>query len=448
MYRSIKHPVSGVLYAGTSYVHDLYQSTYLQDSRIDVSVSGSEGQVLYSTNDGATWQVLHDFDNPVIWVAHDPQNANRLYASVVHSTQGGIYVSSNINLGGSSTWTKLANPPRTEGHPFNIMVLNDGTLVASYSGRRNSGGAFTASSGIFVSTNGGSSWVDRSDPGMLYWTKDIVVDPFDASQNTCYVGVFSGWGGPPNGLGGLYRTTNRGVSWTKVDSLDRVTSITIHPSKANEAYLTTETEGLWHTNNLGANPTFTRVDSYPFRQPERVFFNPYNSNEVWVTSFGGGLMVGSEDMPPTVVGTQVNDGSVQRSQVSSLTVTLNENVTLTSNAFKLIGPGGMVTYTQIASSPTQVQLSFSQLPDGVYTLTLLAANATDSANQPLTSDYVFSFHRLFGDANGDRSVNSLDFAAFRSSFGTANSLFFDADGDGNVGANDFAEFRKRFGVSI
>ena len=29
----------------------------------------------------------------------------------------------------------------------------------------------------------------------------------------------------------------------------------------------------------------------PFRQPERVFFNPFNPNEVWVTSFGGGVMV-------------------------------------------------------------------------------------------------------------------------------------------------------------
>src|SRR5204862_2419510 len=50
----------------------------------------------------------------------------------------------------------------------------------------------------------------------------------------------------------------------------------------------------WYSNNISAaQPTFSAVASYPFRQPERVFFNPYNSAEIWVTSFGNGLRVGS-----------------------------------------------------------------------------------------------------------------------------------------------------------
>lgn len=451
MYRSLKHPVSGVMYAATSSAHDMYQSTYLTDARIDPAV----GQILYSTNDGATWNLMHDFANPVVWVAHDPSFPNRLYASVLDSVNGGIYVSNNINLNGSSTWTKLPNPPRTQGHPFNIVVTDyfDGVntyhaLIATYSGRRNTSGAFTSSSGVFVSIDGGQSWTDRSDPGMYYWTKDIVIDPNDSTHQTWYVGVFSGWGGAPNGLGGLYRTTNAGLSWTKVNSLDRVTSITIHPSKPNEAYLTTETEGLWHTNNLGANPTFSRVDSYPFRQPERVFFNPHDANQVWVTSFGGGLMMGLEDGPPSVLGTQVNDGTTQRSQVSSLTVTFSENVTVSANAFTLTGPNGNVAFSQVTLSPTQVRLNFAPLSDGNYSLNLPAANVFDSASQHLTTGYGFNFHRLFGDADGDRSISSADFAAFRNVFGTSVASFFDFDGDGNIGASDFAEFRKRFGLMI
>ena len=79
---------------------------------------------------------MHDFGDPVVWVTLDPNNPNRLYASVVHSTNGGIYVSNDIQNGAASTWTRLATPPRSEGHPFNIQVLADGTLVATYSGRR------------------------------------------------------------------------------------------------------------------------------------------------------------------------------------------------------------------------------------------------------------------------------------------------------------------------
>jgi len=288
-YQSVKHPTTGTLYAATSSVHDMYQSTRLQDSILDAG----NGAIKFSTDGGANWLTLHDFVHPVICLALDPNNSNKMYASVIHSTQGGIFVSTNIQNGATSTWTKLANPPRTEGHPFNIRVLNDGMVVCTYSGRRNAAGAFTASSGVFTSTDGGNTWTDRSASGMMYWTKDLVIDSFDSTQNTWYVGVFSGWGGPPNGLGGLYKTTNRGVSWTRINSLDRVTSCAISPANANEMYVTTETNGLWYTNNLNSgSPTFSAVTSYPFRQPERVFFNPNDSSEIWVTSFGNGLRVG------------------------------------------------------------------------------------------------------------------------------------------------------------
>jgi hypothetical protein len=170
--------------------------------------------------------------------------------------------------------------------------LNDGKVLCTYSGHRAPG--FTASSGVFLYDPSSTTWTDLSDPGMCYWTKDIVLDPADASQNTWLVGVFSGWGGAPNGLGGLYRTTDRGAHWTRINALDRVTSITFSPGNSNDAFLTTETDGLWHSVNAQAtSPTFTRVSNYPFRQPERVFFNPYNSSEIWISSFGHGLMVGN-----------------------------------------------------------------------------------------------------------------------------------------------------------
>jgi hypothetical protein len=175
-----------------------------------------------------------------------------------------------------------------------LHVLNDGTLACTYSGRRNGDGSFTNSSGVFVSTNGGSAWMDRSHTNMYYWTKDIVLDPYDPGQSNWYVGVFSGWGGAPNGKGGLFRTTNRGQTWTRLILSDRVTSCTFSPANSNELFFTTETEGLWYSSNIrSGSPTFTQVASYPFRQPERVFFNPYRPDEIWVTSFGHGLRMAS-----------------------------------------------------------------------------------------------------------------------------------------------------------
>jgi len=210
------------------------------------------------------------------------------------SQLGGIYVTNNLSAGAASSWTKLPNPPRTEGHPACIQVLNDGKMVCTFSGRRTTSG-FTASSGVFLYDPATSAWTDLSHAGMKYWTNDIVIDPADVTQNTWYVCVFSGWGGAPNGLGGLYKTVDRGKNWTKLtgSQFDRVSSITFNPLVTNQAFLTTETQGLWMSSNMNATtPTWTLVESYPFRQPERVFFNPYNQKEMWVTSFGNGMKVG------------------------------------------------------------------------------------------------------------------------------------------------------------
>jgi photosystem II stability/assembly factor-like uncharacterized protein len=288
MYRIAAQPSSGEWFAATSNVHDMYQSTRLADAQLDAADAG--GKIIVSTDRGAHWTDLHAFGHPVFWVALDPSDPKRIYASVVHSTLGGIYTSGNLQDGQASQWSRLPNPPRTEGHPASIVVLNDGKVVCTYSGRRTTSG-FTASSGVFVYSPGTGTWADVSDPGMRYWTKDIVLDPDDASQNSWLVGVFSGWGGPPNGLGGLYRTTDRGASWKRISALDRVTSCTFNPSVHGEAYLTTETEGLWYSADVHtSSPSFSRVQSFPFRQPERVFFNPFHAGDMWVTSFGAGML--------------------------------------------------------------------------------------------------------------------------------------------------------------
>jgi hypothetical protein len=298
LYR-LEKAANGNVYGACSNIHDMYQSTRLADLQLDAA--DANGKIIFSSDSGASWTTIHSFGHPVFWLATDPNNADIMYASVIHfggvqgSQQGGIYTTTDLSAGAGSAWLKLSNPPRTEGHPACILVLNDGKMVCTFSGRKNPAGSFTNSSGVFLYDPSTDSWSDRSDAGMHYWTKDIIIDPADPSQDTWYVAVFSGWGGPPNGLGGLYKTTNRGTTWTKLtgSQFDRVTSITHNPQNINQAYLTTETQGLWMSNNINdLSPTWTLVNSYPFRQPERVFFNPYNQNEMWVTSFGNGMKVG------------------------------------------------------------------------------------------------------------------------------------------------------------
>ncbi len=295
VYRVVKS-ASGKIYAATSNVHDMFQSTRIYDAQIDAGT----GNVYVSSDNGSSFTVLHSFGHPVVWIAIDPSNPEKMYASVLHHNKqaiGGIWVTSNLSAGAASSWSKMPAPPRSNGHPFNINVLNNGDLVCSFSARKpTTGTSFTDSSGVYYYNAAASTWYDRSDPNMRFWTQDVVVDPNDATQSTWYACVFQGWATSGiQGTGGLFRTTNKGQNWTRIHDNFRVNSCSLKPGEPDQMYFTTETDGLWHSGNASAgSPQFTQVSNYPFRHPMRVFFNPYDVSKTWVTSFGNGIMLGGD----------------------------------------------------------------------------------------------------------------------------------------------------------
>lgn len=384
VYRMLQTP-DKTLYAACSRIHDLYQSTYLTDARIDGA--DASGKIVFSKDNGQNWTTLKQFNHPVFWVADDKNRPNRLYASVVHfggtqgNQQGGIYKTDDLNNGPNATWTKLPNPPRTEGHPASMVVLNDGNLLCTFSGRRSSTG-FTASSGVFRYNHAANTWDDLSHPGMYYWTKDLVLDPNDATQSTWYVAVFSGWGGAPNGLGGLYRTKNKGTSWTKLTDtqFDRVTSVTFNPQNGNEAWLTTETQGLWRSNTMNAEvPQWQLVEAYPFRQPERVYFNPFKPTEMWVCSFGNGMKTGdlaavkTTDLAVADLSLRLLPNPAQEETVLSFTTDHAQHAEITLTDVN----GKSLAFRQEAiAGQNNLKLPLNGLATGIYLVRIALENGT------------------------------------------------------------------------
>ncbi|MBX7105216.1 MAG: right-handed parallel beta-helix repeat-containing protein [Gemmataceae bacterium] len=178
--------------------------------------------------------------------------------------------------------------------------------------------------------------------------------------------------------------------------------------------------------------------------------------------------------PAKVLSVSVNGGGVQRSNVTSLVVTFDNAPTFVgapAAAFTLerfdggVGTGTFVTLAANVLGNT-VTLTFSgaltqavtnSLIDGVYQLRIDDAqisNLDGDANGTIGGDYATpttsaggGIFRLFGDADGNATVNSADFLAFRLAF-LSSSPTFDFDGNGQVDTNDFLKFRLNFLKSV
>ncbi len=191
----------------------------------------------------------------------------------------------------------------------------------------------------------------------------------------------------------------------------------------------------------------------------------------------GGVDIGAYEVQaaPKVLSLQINDGLVQRSRVTSLTVTFNGPVVLPVNpatAFELkrqsddsaVAMSASVSGNSITLTFTGGPVEFGSLADGRYTLTAFAslignadAQLDGDGNGAGGDDYMLAsaatpgsptnIFRVFGDFDGDGSVAANDFIQFRLAIG-GNSPIFDFDNDGAVAAGDFIQFRLRFGGSI
>ena len=203
----------------------------------------------------------------------------------------------------------------------------------------------------------------------------------------------------------------------------------------------------------------------------------------WSINYSADEVVLAVFRPIQVESVVVNDGSANRSHVTSMTVTfsgevreevLNEAFVIT-NLESGLNVGNIHVAVATINDKTIATLTFSgdstddfeqlntpgaSLLDGNYRLVILRNSVIEAiSNRPMDSDFVFgrsdtgaadtdAFFRMFGDTDGDRDVDGVDLGRFGASYlgieGDARyDASFDFDSDGDVDGRDQQEMLRR-----
>ncbi len=240
--------------------------------------------VYRSTDGGKTWRNMGLKDAQQIGgVIIDPKDANRIFvAALGHpygpNTERGVYRSTD----GGETWTRVLYKDENTGaiqvefDPTNSQIIY-ADLWAGRQGPWENGAWQGPESGLFKSTDGGNTWkkltkglptfeqglgrigfgISRSDPKVIYATVDA---------------------GPR--MGGVYKSTDAGESWTKVNEDGRLwgrgsdfAEIKVHPKNPDIVFVA----NIASYKSIDGGRTWTGFKGAPGGDDyHRIWINPDN----------------------------------------------------------------------------------------------------------------------------------------------------------------------------
>ena len=268
------------------------------------------GGVWKSVNSGQTWDpvfakepvsaigavAIDPTDNQTVWVGTgetNPRNDVSYGDGVYKTTDGGEHWT-NVGLQKTKYIARIVVDPRNHNH---VVVAALGDVFADSSDR-----------GVYVTDDGGKTWKQTLYAGPSSGASDLAMNA--QNPNVLYAGIWEfrrlPWTFASGGdADGLYKSTDGGASWTKLEGhglppapTGRI-GLAVAPSNGNRVYALIESSKgiLWRSDDGGANWTMvssdTLVDQRPFyfshievdpKNPDRV----YGVSEALSVSTDGG----------------------------------------------------------------------------------------------------------------------------------------------------------------
>jgi len=190
-------------------------------------VGAPAGGIWKTTSAGVTWFPIFDqFINVdsigAIQVA--PSDTNIVYAGTGDSVQGSLGDGMYKSIDAGKTWTHVGLEDTVKINKIVIDPKDPNLVLASTQGdARHSG------QGVYRSTDGGKTWVNVLKPENANGTRDVeyafdkpnVIFATSQGAGGGFGGGGGGGGGAPAGPNGtaLYKSTDGGKTWKKVDTL-------------------------------------------------------------------------------------------------------------------------------------------------------------------------------------------------------------------------------------
>ncbi|MFL5330563.1 MAG: choice-of-anchor Q domain-containing protein [Gemmataceae bacterium] len=233
------------------------------------------------------------------------------------------------------------------------------------------------------------------------------------------------------------------------------------------------------TNNGGVLPTLALLPGSPAidagSNPDALIYDQRGTPYLRTNGSKTDMGAYEYELPPTVTSVPFGTGT-SRSLVKQLIVTFSEPVSFmgsVASAFTVhrTGTNGTLGDVALTTSPSSgpassVTITFSgslteygSLVDGLYDVWVDAAQvsgvggALDGNNDGiaggsyhLVGTTVNKVYRLFGDGDGNATVDQYDFPMLRNAI-AGPSVVFDFDGSGEVGQADYLAFRERIGMT-
>lgn len=228
-----------------------------------------------SADNGQSWSSAGNAGVPFFALAVDPTSPKTLYAGdefgsgIWKSTDGGSHWATvNVSLPGTAS----ARPPVL------ALAVDPAHSSTIYAG--------TYGFGVFVSTNGGSSWSAAANGMRDTRVGSITVGPQGAAATPLYAGTLGG---------GVYESLDGGESWTPSNQgllASVVYSVANDPAAAGVVYAATS-DGVFQSADAGA--TWGESDSgLPPDIVAALVAGPGTSGTLYAGTLGGGLFASSD----------------------------------------------------------------------------------------------------------------------------------------------------------